>query len=192
MKKIIWVPRTAEWIRNNPGKGTMYKIDSSEQPPITASASIKKIYQKNNTPIITKGEDAGIYAVICNATKSAYIGQSTNMDSRMRNHKMMIIGTQEKCSVYIRMKKDYQQFGIESFDFIKCYKLPFYTNENLWVKEQETMWEYIEKGYTLYNIAVSLGDNVIYCPIHLKDLITKFIISAKEDSTMIDKLVTIL
>ncbi|MES2395878.1 MAG: GIY-YIG nuclease family protein [Bacteroidota bacterium] len=182
MENYVWVSRSQEWIKANPNKGSMYKFYTSDgEPPATASAETRKKYKKRvkseieNPP---KGADAGIYVIICNSSRSVYVGQSVNMEVRMRNHKMLICGDRSvPMSTYVNMRKDFNKYGIESFEFIKYLKLPFDDGSMLIEEEQKAICKFMDDGYNLYNTSLNLGMNIIYCPSKFKDRVKEFISS---------------
>lgn len=198
MKEFIWLKRTKQWIKENPGKGTMYKALRPEiiiKPDITASDYRKKKYaEKTNTEYDPqKGRDAGIYVICCEKTKHAYVGQSMNMDVRMRNHKMNICGKlQCSAQAYDKMRKHFQEFGIESFSFTKHIIIPSANTNILCDIEAKTMYEFIERGYILYNKNINFGANVIHCPSDIKDVIKTIIEKSKSDPTIIKKILQLL
>lgn len=75
MSKGVWIRRTEDWI----------KID---QPPHNGATYALKSKIKNKVKPI----DSGVYVIICEREKCAYVGQSINMGARMRNHKLCIVG----------------------------------------------------------------------------------------------------
>lgn len=175
--KLIWLKRDAEWIKNNPGKPTMYKGKLDLNNDYKGEVLLKKA--KKDKINIIKNEnsdfpDAGVYIILNEKTKSVYVGQSINMSSRIRNHRHFILEKAiNKYKVYDKMIKDKKNHGIESFEFIKYVLMPNKNTQELKQVENDVMHEFKAKGYELYNMEVSLGN--VYCPIKYKDDISNII-----------------
>jgi hypothetical protein len=188
MEDYVWVKRTDEWIEANPNKGTMYKVKKEVGIPTNGLMFVeKKKYIKPKY----RESDSGVYVIICEKSKSAYVGQSISMDNRMRNHKMNIINDRMYCiNSYREMKRDYALYGMNSFEFIK-YK--FITDQDEMLREEEfTMHEFLEKGYKLYNTLITMSNNLIYCPNELKDIAIKLFIKAKNNPELLSKIKELL
>lgn len=183
--KTVWLKRTEEWIKQNPGKGTMYKSELTNKVPgesLAALVSDKRTRHKKDQKTIDLG-DRGIYAVICEATKYAYIGQSASMNVRMRSHKACIIGqVNGKSKAYIKMNEHCKLHGIDAFSFTRHLFLPNVNDEELTNIETSTMHEFAGMGYTLYNISIP-GN--IYCPLELKILMCQIITLAKNEDFIV-------
>jgi len=200
MSEYKWVRRSPEWIKENPGKGTMYKEYISKECDDSTSKSQKRAvitllkqkpiepppkWTKHTPPEPKKGtKDAGLYAIICEANKWAYIGQSMNVGSRLRNHKMIIVHNyKSESKVYEDIKKDKNEFGIESFSFVKIKDMPEATSTQLLDAETKMMIEYLENGYSLYNRDHC---NNMYCSPNIKPLIVNLIKAVKNKPELID------
>ena len=160
MIKTRWIKRDAAWIAENKGKPTMYKeeyedgiieelkVDSSREKKEVLINVVERLPLKKR-----KGtKDAGIYGIICEVNRSIYIGQSMNIGSRLRNHKMIIANNyKSEMNVYKDIRKDYIEFGDDSFKFVAIKEMPEATNEELLNAETELMIEYLENGWMLYN-----------------------------------------
>lgn len=180
--KQVWVKRPEEWIKQNPGKPTMYKttVTEKETPPELIKQltnESRRVYAKKD-----KGADIGIYAIICEPSKRAYIGQSINVQTRLRNHKMNIKTNQMKC--YAEMRKDIETHGIECFEFIRIKHC--INGEDLTEEENNSMGEYISKGYKLYNTAIT-ANNLFVNPEH-KELFFKLNQLINSNPDIINKL----
>lgn len=176
MKEEIWLHRSQEWIKENPGKGTMYK---ASQPEVEKPKPTKRI----DLSEIKTGEyrNPGIYAIICEKAKSVYVGQSKNMANRLRNHKMVLLSRRPPSKIYERMLIDIDNYGIESFTFEKHIDLKDHDVPNILEIERETMWFFLEKGYRLYNADLPIGNNAIYCPETMRDTIVSLIKECSND-----------
>lgn len=178
-KKSKWVPRSKEWIKANPGKGTMYKvIDGQEVPPdVEGEVKVEVIQRKAWTkfkPTLT----SGVYTVICEAEKCVYVGQSANTLVRLRNHKMNIIsegGSAE--AIYTKMRAHCKRHGIDSFSFDIYEMLPNVDQKTLLERESVAMLDFVKRGYILYNrqISTSLREECIYCPQTIQPLIASVV-----------------
>lgn len=159
--KAKWLKRDDEWIKANPGKPTMYKvvvdvvtIEESERDQTTTQAVKKLLTPKGRFP------DAGIYAVVCEIEMYVYIGQSTNMGSRLRNHKMIILGgASSEEEKYVLIKEHVKIHGADAIQFvkIKVVKEPEgdgFLKHELLREEANAMEYYFNKGYRLYNKAI--------------------------------------
>lgn len=181
----IWLPRSAEWIKDNPGKGTLYKVDKNTLTPVDTKEpeKIKSKFQpdfKSNvkTYFIPKLKHSGTYAIICDKAKYVYVGQSQNVKTRLRAHKMAIISPLTKLSTYTLMKEHWKQFGIKSFQFVECQKIE--DTKDLLEAEINTMVEFLTKGYRLYNKQLPIGEFAIYCPKDIILTIQKTILMCKD------------
>ena len=171
-KKYKWERRAPEWIKENPGKGTMYKVfeDGTIEEPKQAKTKPVEI------PLLSfcKATDAGVYVIENSRYKYAYVGQSKNMGVRLRNHKMNIISVHESdANVYLKMRQHYRDGEENDFEFIRYVSMPNATQTALLEKEKEVMSEYVRLGYTLYNLSVNVTveAETIYCPIKYQELI---------------------
>jgi hypothetical protein len=186
MEKEIWLKRPEEWIKENPGKPTMYKTTVKRGDIINVDSLTghsKKLYKGG------KEKRLGIYAVICERSKRAYIGQSIRVGSRLRSHRYAIFSLNEsKNKVYIDIKKDVLKYGPESIEFKIVY--PLGINDDLCEWELNTMREFINNGYKLYNMHLPI--NNICCPTEHKDLITSIINKIKTDQSLISKINSLL
>lgn len=183
-KNYRWVPRSKEWIKENPGKGTMYKEYFEPQKEEGNSEDFFSI----NTPITPKSVKlypnpkktmgSGIYIVICEVEKHVYVGQSRNVENRLRNHKMVISSNDEhESKAYIKMKAHRKLHGLNAFEFIKYDMIPHATTSMLLDREAEVMAEFARKGYLLYNrsIALQVMDESIYCPIQFQPFVANLV-----------------
>ena len=192
-KPYTWEKRSEEWIKENPGKGTMYKkyIDGIEPEEKPVRAKI--------IPGMTLGKinnERGIYVIVCEIEKHVYVGQSINMDTRLRQHKMSIVSKgkdQQQAETYDKIRKHYFKHGIEAFEFKKhLYVGP--EKEQLSIMENRVMNDFSQKGYTLYNMVISIGAlrNIVQCPTEFKEVVEKTIDLLACDTEFKNKLETIL
>jgi len=170
--------RSAEWIKENPNKGTMYKAvidcDTELKPPTNAVKSVREYIKKKGIKTV-----AGVYTVYCEKSNSIYIGQSINVSSRLRQHKYQLSKdcNNTKIASYDEMMKDVKLYGLDSFTFSI---LETVENPNITVllqKEAETMLEFLKRGYTLYNKHVPLSNDVVFCPNRFKKTVEEFVTS---------------
>lgn len=196
MEKETWIHRDKEWIKQNPGKPTMYKetLKDSDPPPKCATREVKKEYEKRTK---RPSVDIGVYIVLCEKAKSVYVGQSQSMGIRMRSHKSCILKMENISRTYREMRIDCEKYGIDSFQFARYLEIDakIMTNEDrrekLLEKEQETMWDFMRKGYKLYNIQINSNGNTIYCPFKMQDLINDIVFLAIEDEKVLSLLESI-
>ena len=171
-----WVKRPDEWIKENPNKPTMYKIQVEE-----FESKKRRTFTKRGKKLSKKG--SGIYAIVCEKTKSAYIGQSKNISVRLRNHKMNLKNQKNNGESYKRMYEDVNRFGLDSFDF-RCIEM---TDVNLLRKETEAMNLFMNSGYKLYNAQVNASASYVYCPFEIQDVVLKIITEYIKDNSTIEK-----
>lgn len=189
MSKTVWLKRSEEWIKNNPGKGTMYKA-VPETAPREALMSINGTNRKRYEKKPEGDSDRGIYVIICEIAKAAYIGQSYNMGVRMRNHKAAILGRiSSQNKTYDKIKKDVTTHGIDSIIFTKHCFVSENSSENLTEKENEVMYYYLNKGYRLYNC--SIPGNIL-CPEKHLILINSLIEKLKYSPELADKITVLI
>jgi len=180
-KNYKWVQRDKEWIKNNPNKGTMHKVLVEEViiiPSLGRQYRSQVIVGENLGLKYSKKLDAGIYVIVCEAEKHVYVGQSTNVPSRMRNHKMNISKDNPASDkIYDKMRKHKKIHGIDAFQFSMYESLPGADNSLLLNRENTAMKEWFKKGYLLYNNSVlqSIRDQYVYCPLELQSLVTSVV-----------------
>lgn len=201
--KTVWKPRTPEWIKANPKQGTMYKVyvdDNGNElgevvknvkppelpkepetidgipkhlliPKWSNRVCEKKLAKYKGNPNIR-----GVYVIICEVEKHAYIGQSFNVPTRLRNHKMCIVNGSTQQS-YKKMQEHYKKHKIEAFQFIDYEYIENGTEDQLLRREAELMAEFAKMGYKLYNSAYSkeLIDSSIFCPDNIRADIERLI-----------------
>jgi hypothetical protein len=78
--------------------------------PVKNTAVYKNKYYSK--PKLKRTSLGGIYKIECTETKSAYIGQSQNIESRILNHKTNL--KSGKHPVY-EMQKDHNKYGNQYF-----------------------------------------------------------------------------
>ena len=190
-KTFVWKSQPKSWQEANPALSPMYKVYSDGTEEFLEKGKTSKIKAAPHKKPVTVKEiiseigkvrkkrdhtgTCGIYIVICEATKSVYVGQSVNIESRLRSHKGQVTNLKCNYKLYTKIREDFKQHGNGSIE----YKLHKSVNELTQLTEEEiqTMREFIEKGYSLYNTHVPLGRDSVYCPPQFKDSI-KTIISA--------------
>lgn len=186
----MWLKRSEDWIKQNPGKGTMYKCvaETAEPDNLTALlAPVRKQYQKKPK----KGLDSGIYAIICEQAKRAYIGQSECMGNRMRSHKMCITTDRaaSQKNTYKKIRADYLLYGADSMQYVRLKTYLGATSDQLVEYETQTMFEYLAKGYQLYN-STPIGN--VYVNPELLPLINTIIAKITQDPSIIPSITLLL
>lgn len=204
--KTEWRKRDAEWIKANPKKPTMYKVNSETGEEIEVDVkktvfrpATKKPLPKEVTrfgfksatdyaaatnvggPRLKDGS-SGIYAIICEIEKHAYVGQSISMDNRLRNHKMNILNPVKSDASYKVMRKHFEEHGIEAFQFIKVKELPLADQSILLDEEGKEMARFMRDGYALYNrdLPREIIDECILCPHEFRETIKALIQAIKD------------
>lgn len=180
--KIVWKHRDKEWIKNNPGKPTMYKdVSGSDQESVnvlTDKDSAKALVSSGQVVKKRCSFDSGVYVIICENEKCVYVGQSSNVNVRLRSHKMCMLSVSDVNSgVYILMSKHVKDHGIDNFVFKKYISMPHASEPELLKMEVSVMSEFIDMGYDLYNriIPKDVLDEVVFCPKEHKETARKFI-----------------
>lgn len=114
---------------------------------------------------------SGVYKIECVELKSVFIGQSRNVPSRMRNHRMNL-----KDGIYVNSKSEVLRslqcdWNLPTTNFI--FKQT-YEGTDLNVQEERAISDYIASGYKVYNMP---GHNVVdfSCPDQFKSVLTKMI-----------------
>lgn len=197
-KQWVWASKPT----GRPGRVKLYKkyirgskkiipLPSQIPPPIstvTISNDSKPIQILPKTR--EKNLDtAGIYVIICEIEKHVYVGQSINVDVRLRNHKMAIqSATNTLGRNYVKIQEHYKKHGIEAFQFVNYISCPFANTKELLYKESETISAYSKMGYNLYNTSVNItiGVNTINCPVEYQPIINELI--RKLSSSSLDAL----
>lgn len=178
MQKTVWVKRTPEWIKANPGMGTMYKVYEDGTPVVNTDPVDPVVGEKfrlntiYNTPIVkekVKGKEPGLYLILCEIEKCVYVGKSDNVGSRLRAHKMVIFDSKHPhtcASTYLPIREHISTHGPNCLVFKKHVDIPDCYDEDLIRAERELMAEMIRKGYKLYNKQVykEAFEDTIYVP----------------------------
>lgn len=177
-----WLRRPDEWIKENPGKPYMYKEKHSNGVPEN-TVKFSSFYPRQKYV----DRFAGVYVVLCNKSSCAYVGQSKNVHTRLRSHKMAMQSTQAKGSVYIKMRQDLMKYGIDSFSFVFHKKCD--NNVEVLLKEEAlAMMHYVKEGYSLYNKVISVSPESIYCPQEHQLLISNIVDKICNDKNYLDAL----
>jgi predicted GIY-YIG superfamily endonuclease len=197
-KNYKWVQRDKEWINNNPNKGTMYKV-LVEDVIVTSSLGKQsrcRVIEGENLGLkYSKKLDAGIYIIVCEVEKHVYVGQSTNVPSRIRNHKMNISKDNPASDkIYYKMRKHKMIHSINAFQFSMYESLPGADNALLLQREITAMKEWFKKGYLLYNNSVlqSIKDQYVYCPFELRSLVTSVVSTLTNDAEFVNLLTVMI
>lgn len=193
MSQYVWAKRSAEWIKENPGKGTMYKIPIEQKEEIKKEVKNLMVSRAEKKRIELQTKTCGVYAIICEIEKMAYIGESFNMEVRLRNHKMCINNSSSHAAMYSLMNMHQYKHGKECFKFIKVHEIENTgSKEALLIKEAETMHEFIDMGYKLYNQSIPSNPNSINCPKHLADDIKTIISKVKDNAELLNKILMLI
>lgn len=112
---------------------------------------------------------SGVYKIECTYTNSVYVGQSTNMKTRLKNHESQLrLGRH----VVDKMQSDYnlysQYFIFEEIDRI----------DDQCLLKWETFYisQHKEEGFNIYNTVYDTANNsVVNCPEQYTKLINKLI-----------------
>ena len=194
--KYIWKHRSKEWVNDNPKKGTMYKVyideqgkelpDPEESIYKTENGVPKKLLKPNKYGGVDERriekykksdpKKRGVYVIICEAEKHAYIGQSFNILTRLRSHKMCIRNKSDQ-SVYRKMHEHFTKHGMEAFQFVDYEYIEHATEQQLLNREAKIMAQFAKDGYKLYNMALSkqVIDSSIFCPDSIRTDIERLI-----------------
>lgn len=188
-RKFVWKSKGDQWRKENPSQTYMYKCYEGEaefiQPKKKQIKYVSPLKERSSfkafTPKVPSVE-AGIYVIVCEKEKHAYVGQSLNMAIRLRSHKLALTTRKNNSNVtYVKMKEHCGTHGIEAFEF-KLYKpLPLASLKTLLENERKVMAEMVKSGYNLYNISVNadmLGET-ISCPKELQNLLVDLISKVK-------------
>lgn len=169
-----WCFRSEEWIKSNPGQPTMYKHYADGYNPEAANRKEHKAVAG------CKRGKVGVYIVLCEPAKHVYVGQSMNMSTRLRNHRWSITRNSNN-KTYVQMREHLKQYGMDEFAFTMYAECDPHQRLD---KEKEVMIEFIHKGYTLYNIALNMPNNIgnmIQCPVEIQDKVLAYISELLKD-----------
>lgn len=211
--KYIWKHRSKEWVNDNPKKGTMYKVyldeqgrelpDPEESVYKTENGVPKKLLKPNRHGYVNERriekykksdpKKRGVYVIICEVEKHAYVGQSFNVLTRLRSHKLFIRNKPEQ-SVYKKMHEHFNKHGMEAFQFVDYEYIEHATEQQLLNKEAKVMAEFAKNGYKLYNMALSkqVIDSSIFCPDHIRPDIERLINYVRGNSDKEHKLIAFI
>lgn len=134
----------------------------------------------------------GVYVILCSVENRIYVGQSANIENRIKTHEMNITAIRKsKETCYKQMIVDFEKHGIGAFEFKIHKESDSYNRENLLKMEREAMIHYIDAGYELYNSCLTLGES-IYCPTELQVTINLLIKKIKNNPSLIEKINSII
>ena len=171
--KYKWVKRDPEWIKENPNKGTMYKVLDEPEDPIRVELKKQALIAANKSlPIM------GIYTIFCEAEKFVYVGQSRDIEVRIRSHKMKITSKDNSAGrTYELIRQHHSKYGMKGFKFEIHEVMQKASSSDLFDCEGKVMIDFVKRGYSLYNRALpaELIQSSVYCPDHLQDAIIKLI-----------------
>tara|TARA_Y100000310_G_scaffold323798_1_gene384724 strand:+ start:568 stop:1131 length:564 start_codon:yes stop_codon:yes gene_type:complete len=119
-------------------------------------------YRKNNKEKVMDYQrqyndklPTGIYIIENKINNSIYVGASTRMKIRWREHKINLSNQQHGNPI---LQEDYNTYGLEAFQFKVLKEYPSNTQfEFLEEIEQETIKSFLAEGKKLYNIALRAG-----------------------------------
>ena len=132
-----------------------YRKDNREK----VSVSKKKYYQKNKENIILKEKEnykeqvekmpAGIYMIRNKKTLEVYVGASTMLPRRWREHKYRL---SKKNHSNPSLQKSYDEYGLQAFEFIILEEYPHNVEFKFLEKiEREEITKRLSEGQQLYN-----------------------------------------
>lgn len=108
---------------------------------------IQEPKQKKRTTFVknnSKTVKIGIYGVICEEIKTVYVGQSENLEGRVKNHKSLLENNKHPIA---KLQKDYnlfkEYFNFQFLEFCDPHELKY--NETFYIQE------FIKSGYSVYN-----------------------------------------
>lgn len=192
-RPYTWKHRSKEWVKENPGKGTMYKeyLGPEPEPKKNKPIDLKPIQKTINKAISTPKRNGikesigskekipqgiiGIYAIVCEKEKCVYVGQSKNIAVRLRSHKMTIASDDPyyDTKVYKQMREHRKKHGADVFNFLVYKILNGAETKELLSEENNAMIYYASNGYKLYNssLCTELVNSMIMCPEQFKQII---------------------
>lgn len=152
MQNYTWAKRDIEWIKQNPGKGTMYKVyegqTETKQDIKPIVKEVKQIVKVNLPPKVKNpiSKFGGVYAIINEHSKLIYVGQSLSPKVKLRYHKMHISANSKDLLYKLMIEhKEHLKYIVLELDI---------SVSELTHKEAEYIKQYISQGYKLYNIYV--------------------------------------
>jgi group I intron endonuclease len=106
-----------------------------------------------------KIQETGVYAIVCEAIKTAYVGQSTNLSGRLKNHKSNLVNNKHPIS---ELQKD---FNIYKEDFAFIILCNSEDDTDLLHLESYHIEQYLQKDYRLYNTILDTTEPglIVYC-----------------------------
>src|SRR5690554_5586061 len=127
----------------------------------------KGIIQRQKTHV---DSNIGIYVIEVPDLKRAYVGQSKNVSSRIRQHKYALNGGQyhKQTSGLQRMQDDFNSLGSSSFKFFQiceCDPSDLFEQETYYCKQ------YSKDGYEMYNTYINTEMYGVNCPKEFVDVI---------------------
>jgi hypothetical protein len=100
----------------------------------------------------TKSKETGVYAIVCEEIKAAYIGQSINLIGRIKNHKSNLVNNKHPI---VDLQRDFNIYK-DSFEFtVICNSED---DTDLLELETKNIAEYQRNGYRLYNTVLDTTD----------------------------------
>jgi len=126
------------------------------------------------SPKIHYDSSIGIYHIKCVPLDRYYVGQSKNVPSRIRNHKMNLKnGTYGgKNKGLSQMQQDYDAMPEGSFVFAQicsCEEDDLYEMETFWAKS------YVNNGFEVYNYFLNTEVTGLVCPDAFREIVKRVI-----------------
>lgn len=131
----------------------------------------KNVHLKNYQRLFDSNR--GIYAIVCDELKRAYVGKSKNIPSRIRNHKSVLRARTYRGGKMWQLQEDWDRLGEGAFVFKQLCEC----GDGVNLYEQETIYckEFLDEGYDMYNVFVNTELSMVNCPEKYADIIRNVI-----------------
>jgi hypothetical protein len=155
------------------------------KPLVNLSQEIKESITKSIFSPIKKCKTmvtglAGIYKIECHAANAVYIGQSSSIENRIKNHRSALRSGKHVCDA---LQADFKKYGESNFLFESIHESD---DQNLLNLETFYIQQFIDEGFELYNTVVFTNNiGMVQCNKENRDLLQK--ISDMLDSGKIKK-----
>lgn len=116
----------------------------------------------------------GIYEIVCEELRSVYVGQSRNVPTRLRGHKMKLRNGSYRGGSFgvVDLQADYDRLGVDAFRFnqvCSCEESELGMQERLLVKK------YLDDGWKVYGYFLGQDDSGVVCRDEHRDVVSRVV-----------------
>jgi hypothetical protein len=132
-----------KWRRNNPEKVRQWRKQRYHKDIEASRAKTRQAVKEYRDRCTS-----GVYGIFNKQKKIVYVGESAQIEMRWTSHRSAL-NTGVKCNQ--TLLEDWRLGGEDSFEFRILYEMKHSTKDERLLKEEQTILEYENKGYKVYN-----------------------------------------